>query len=138
MRRRTPVVRGYAALITTLIVCTVLTALCLRAGTSTYLTRLSALEYGFAAIARANAYSCAQIALFEISADWQYQPRTQGDLVTLSRDTACTIESVVREDSKTTVTVSSDHNGFEKRLEILIEKNVGARPPFTIISFREI
>ncbi len=130
--------RGYAALLSTLIICGILTALAFQAGTGAYLARLSALETEYAAAAQSNAYSCAQIVLFELSADLTYRPQNEGDYVQLSSSEGCRIESVTLQNEQFTTIVTGSHRGFIATLEIILIKRPGSRPPFTIISFRKI
>ncbi|MES2668099.1 MAG: hypothetical protein V4644_00175 [Patescibacteria group bacterium] len=131
-------IRGYAALIPTLIVCVVLTALGFQASTSTYLARVASDESAYAFESREHAHSCAQIALFELSADPGYRPHEAGDLVELAEGNACVIASVITEESLVIVTVTGSSRSFHTVLELVLEDRPGSRPPFSIRSFREI
>lgn len=130
--------RGYAALITTLFLCAVLTVLAFSSATRTYLFRLSVLEDERGLISRAHAYSCAQILLFELSADMRYRPHPEGDAVDLTEDTSCTIESIDKNGSILRSVVSGTHEGISTRLEILLEERSSMRPPFVLQSVMEI
>lgn len=130
--------RGYAALMSTLIICTVLTVLAIQSGTSVYFARLSALEAEYRAIGYGLAHSCAQVVLFELSADPTYRPKPAGDEVWLDPERNCRIESVTETDTGSTLVVSGRHENFKTVLEIRIEEDAASRPPFHIISFREI
>lgn len=130
--------RGYAALITTLLLCAVLTALAFSSATRTYLLRLSALENETALTSRAYAYSCVQVALFELSADITYRPHEDGESVDLSVDALCIIESAVETDSQLRVVVIGEYEDSITRLEVLLEELPGIRPPFRVQSVREI
>ena len=131
-------IRGYAALIPTLIVCTVLTVLGFQASMSTYLARLASDESERALESRANAHSCAQITLFELSADPAYRPHHAGEYVELSSEMACVISSVVQSESGVTVTVKGSSGRFHTVLQLVLEERPGSRPPFVIRTFREI
>jgi len=130
--------RGYAALIATLFLCAVLTALAFSSATRTYLLRLSALESETALTSRAHAYSCVQIALFELSADMAYRPHEDGESVDLSVDALCTIDSIIEEDSLLRIVVEGKHEDYITKLEVLLEEELGMRPPFRVRSIREI
>jgi len=130
--------RGYAALISTLIVCATLSSLAFGAGMSAYLARLSVLEAEYKALSRSHAYSCTQVALFELSADWNYRPREGGDEVLLTPHTSCRITSVIAEGSYVTVRTTGEHGRFYTELEFRLEERRTSRPPFLMLFFREI
>ncbi len=130
--------RGYAALITTLFLCAVLTALAFSSATRTYLLRLSALWNEDALMSRAHAYSCMQVALFELSTDLTYRPHEDGEVVDLSVDALCTIESIVEIDSLLRIIVQGEQKDSITRLEVFLEELPGLRPPFRVESVREI
>lgn len=130
--------RGYAALITTLFLCAVLTALSFSSATRTYLLRLSALRNEDTLMSRARAYSCVQVALFEISADQTYRPHEDGEVADLSADALCTIESITEEGSLLRIVVQGEHEDSITRLEVFLEELPGLRPPFRVEFVREI
>ncbi|MGK2912587.1 MAG: hypothetical protein ACSLE1_22740 [Sphingobium sp.] len=105
---------------------------------STYLARLSALEAERKAVSQARAHSCAQVALFELSADPSYAPQEGGDVVWLSEEERCVIESVLSEGNELFVIVSGAHEGFRSRMELRLQENTISRPAFLVLSFREI
>ena len=131
-------IKGFSALTTTLVISAVLSVLAFQAGTSAYLARLAALEAEYAAISNANAYSCAQIALFEMSADWSYVPAVGGDRVRLTADTDCRIQSVEGEGDVRVVTVRSSYRQAHSALRIELERLPSGKPSFRVISFRKI
>ena len=135
MRRN---MRGYAALISTLIISAVLTVLAFQASTSAYLARLSVSEAAMKLQSRANAYSCGQIALFELSADRDYRPMPGGDAVSLSPEEPCAIESVTEEGERMIVLVRGSSRGSHTTLEIMLLEEPASPPGFRVLSFREI
>lgn len=130
--------RGYAALITTLIVCTVLTVLSLQGGMSVYLLRLTELEADYKSISRAHAHSCAQIAQFELSADPTYRPSEGGDVVEFAPNSFCKIVRVIEENNEVSAYVSGEYRKFTTVLELRLQKNIISSPSFLVLSFREI
>jgi|GEM_PF-3348216 len=130
--------RGYAALLATLIISAVTLALAFQAGVSGYFARLAVLEAEYKAISRGHAYSCSQIALFELSANTSYRPKEDGDIVTLGKDTFCTIKSIESANDLITVVVYGSHKNAYTAFEFILKKKPLSEPPFIILDFREI
>ena len=128
---------GFAALLPVMITSILLLTLSVGATTSSYLVRLSALEAEHAAKARGNAYTCAQIALFELSADRRYIPSEAGDAVFITGENTCLIEKIVREENQYVVTVHGSYAEFTRVLELHLTENTETGSPFAV-SFREI
>ncbi|MDP2156936.1 MAG: hypothetical protein Q8K68_04410, partial [Nitrospirota bacterium] len=83
------------------------------------------------------AYTCAQIVLFELSADRNYLPSKEGDVVFITGENTCLIEEIVREKNQYRVTVSGSYEAFKRVLEVQLVETIEEESPF-IISFREI
>jgi hypothetical protein len=130
--------RGFAALLPVLIISIVLLTLSVGAATSSYLVRLEALEAEHAAQSRADAYACAQAALFERAADASYVPHSGGDEVWLTDTRSCRIEQITRTGARHLLIVHGEYRGFRTVLEIIFEERPERTPPFVIISFRKI
>lgn len=105
---------------------------------SIHLVSRHAQSYEDAAQSRAHAYSCAYIALFELSADINYIPHPEGDVVTLSKNNFCTIESIETHGTTKTVLVSGESEDITTRLEITLYQNSIFSSELFVLFFRKI
>lgn len=128
---------GFAALLPVMIISILLLTLSVGAASSSYLVRLTALEAEHAAKARGNAYTCAQVALFELSVDRDYLPSEGGDDVFITGTNTCLIEKIAREENQYVVTVHGSYAEFTRVLELHLTENTETDSPF-VVSFREI
>lgn len=130
--------KGYAALVSTLVIGAVLMTFSFLAATSTYVARALALRAEQEAQSHANAHACIQLALFELAADASYRPRESGDRVPLGQSGECLIESIVQQEETLVLTVRGAFAEREQRLELTLLLTPSAQPPFMMLTFRKI
>jgi hypothetical protein len=99
---------GFIALISTIIIATVLMGLALTISGGSVFARLDALHAEYKRISLGLADSCSNVALLRIGQNYNYTPAAGGDLVTIGQDAqgrleTCTIESVAFPNGKTGV-----------------------------------
>lgn len=139
MNRAHAPVRGYAALLSTIIICAALSAFAYQTGAAAYQMRLSILEKEYATQGRELAYSCAQAALYMLASDISYRPRETGDKVMLDSTQECWIESIESTPRAIRMIVHAQTEGFYSALEIVVEPHPeNTTVPFLFTSLREI
>lgn len=131
--------RGFAALTPILVICVILTTFAYQASIEAYLTRLAALEAEYKEASRIRAYSCAQAALFTLAQDTAYSPRPGGDVVILTPDTECQIESVSGSPGMRALIVHAEYSRSYTRLELAVDMDTGSSTvPLSVREVREI
>jgi hypothetical protein len=102
---------GYAALLTALIVGTLLSILAFAAGTSTFFARFDGVDHESHAQAVDNATSCLYAALYTLVQDTSYQPQPQviGGI--------CHIDAVIHSGTTFTIETSASVRSARARLE---------------------
>lgn len=102
-------------------------------------TRLQVLREESRAQSSAAAYSCAHLALFELSADFDYQPSELGDVFFLPTGDSCVVENVTTPESeKRLVRVSASKNIATTTFEFLLHKNSIFSSELFVLFFRKI
>ncbi len=130
-------VRGYIALVSTLIICAILSALVFTLGTAAYFTRMNSLDEENYVTARTLADSCAQVAFLKLGQGATYRPASTGDLVWVDPTHTCTIDSVAASRSTYTIHTHARVLDSVSATEVIATLHPGATPFVTIRQWKE-
>lgn len=112
---------GYAALLSTFIIATLLTILVFAAATSAFFARFDTLDYEDHIQAEHLARSCVYAALYSLAKDRTYRPVVGGVAITFDPVNICRIEQISQSGSTIVVQTSAHARHTESRIEAHIE-----------------
>ncbi|MEJ0053245.1 MAG: hypothetical protein WDN10_00760 [bacterium] len=133
--------RGFAALISVLIICAILVSITLAVGLSSFFARADLLDAEGKAISRNLARGCVDAAILRLAKDGSYSPK--GERIAVG-DRGCRIESITYARNNVLVTTSAEVNGTYTILQAAVrEKSEAQRmkpaiPIFTVLDVAEI
>lgn len=131
--------RGYAALLSTLVICSLLTAGAFQASRSIYAARMHVADQEYKHESRTRAYSCLQAGLYQLARDISYRPSRSGDEIQIDSSTSCVLESIEDSDEYLLMRVRASVERFPTTLEVrLMPRASSTGAPFVLHSFREI
>ena len=138
--------RGFAALISVLIISAILVTLTLTVSTASFFARADLMDADDAAVAVSEARGCIEAALLKLSQDSSYRPAASGDTIIVDGRHSCTIESIMSTNSGNKLLIIGA--GKSGASTAFLRAAVAPRPPsgsldpgvldFRILSIRRI
>lgn len=137
-QNRKSLLRGYVALISTLIISAVLMTAVFTASSSAFLSQQNSFSVEKYMEARQLANACASIALLYLSEDSTYRPKTTGDSITVWNDSNCKIESVTFNGTTATIKSSAYSSSNYAFIEVIATIDASSNTAIVITSWKEI
>jgi hypothetical protein len=117
--------RGFAALISVLIISAILITLTLTASTASFFARADLMDADDAAAAASSARGCIEVALLKLVQSSSYRPAATGDSITIDSEQSCTIESITAPGNDLLITGA----GKSGASTVFLQATVIPRPP---------
>jgi Tfp pilus assembly protein PilV len=112
--------RGFAALVSVLIISAILTVITFEASTASYLARADLFDAENKTQSSAAARACVQAALLKLAQNSAYQPAPAGDTVSIENGQSCVIAGAAASGNDILVTTRASTHGAQTRLTVTV------------------